>query len=263
MLIQVEPCNIGNQIFRLMFAEHIRQRLPGSTVTGYRMPEFGLVSEGVGSDKLLRTGHKHQIDIDALLAERSQGYDGLLIDCYAQRLEYFEPQRAEMAAALSSSVAGHATRDDEIVINIRAGEILRGIHPDYMPLPISFYRRLVDETGLSPVFVGQVYDDPYSTALRKVFPRARFTKSAHWIEDFQTVRNATNIVVAVSSFSWLAAWLSSSAKAIHLPVAGFLNREQRPDVDLLPLNDSRYILHHFPVQKFTAAQDELDALIQA
>jgi hypothetical protein len=262
MKIVVEPCHIGNQIFRYMFAEHVRGHRPDSTITGYRMPEFGMVSQAGAMDALLRTGVKHKQDVPALLRQVDDGgYDGLLIDSCAQRLEYFETQREAMAAVLNSSVAGHPTTDDELVIGIRGGDILRGVHPDYMPLPFSFYRQLIADSGLKPAFVGQIGDDEYSHRLRAAFPSARFLASAAWIEDFQTVRNARHIVVAVSSFSWSAAWLSKTAETIHLPVAGFINPLQRPDLDLLPRHDPRYVFHEFPVQKFTASAKQMAAIV--
>src|SRR5690606_22869043 len=144
------------------------------------------------------------------------------------------------------------TSRSEFVINVRAAETLRGKHPDIMPLPVSYYQRLEMNTVLSPLFFGQVDNDVYAAAIRAVIPDARVVKSSHWIEDFQTVRNATNIAVAVSTFSWLAAWLSTSATTIHLPVAGIFNPQQRGDIDLLPKNDDRYIFHNFPVERYKA-----------
>jgi hypothetical protein len=81
-----------------------------------------------------------------------RGYSGILVDCYAQRLEYFERDRLFFEGLFRSDMKGHPTMDDELVINIRAGEILRAIHPDYSPLPISFFRELVKDTGMAPVF---------------------------------------------------------------------------------------------------------------
>lgn len=263
LVLHVEPCNPGNQLFRYMFAEHVRARRPGSGITGYQLPDFGLESDGAApSGRLLRTRRKHQLDVSALLRDADEGgYDGLLIDCYAQRLEYFEDRRDQFAQLFNPSTQGHRTTADELVINVRAGEILTGLHPDYMPLPVSFYRRLVRETGLAPAFVGQVDDDAYGAAIRAAFPDARYIASKHWIEDFQTVRNATNIVIGVSSFSWLAAWLSTTARTIHLPVAGFLNPNQRPDIDLLPKDDDRYVFHPFDPEKFAATPEQMARIL--
>lgn len=93
----------------------------------------------------------------------------------------------------------------ELVISIRAGKILDGIHRDYAVPPISFYRHLVAETGLKPVFVGQIGNDVYSRTIREAFPHATYVPSVSPIADFETLRRASNIVVSVSTFSMLAA----------------------------------------------------------
>jgi hypothetical protein len=122
-------------------------------------------------------------------------------------------------------------------------------------LPLAFYHRLVRETGLRPVFVGQVQDNWYTRALREQFPGARYL-SGGVVEDFQTMRGARNVVVAVSSFSWLAAWLSDRAQAIHLPAAGLFNPAQRDDIDLLRPGDPRWQVHRFAPGHFTASEEQ-------
>lgn len=113
------------------------------------------------------------------------------------------------------------------------------------------------ETGLKPVFTGQTGPSFYADALRRSFPEARFLRGNSWLDDFQTTRNAHNIVVSVSSFVWLAAWLSQTARRIYVPQLGLLNPEQRPDVDLVPRHDERFIHERFPVEKYTASREQL------
>ena len=264
MRIHVDPrgVGVGNQIFRFMFAAHLCARIPGSCITGYKMPEFGLDDAELPASDLLSIGPLHVIDVEALIKSAvAGGYPGILVDCWAQRLEYFEHDRLFFEGLFRSNVSGFPTGDDELVINVRAGEILRAVHPDYSPLPISFYRELISQSGLSPVFVGQIDDPLYGAALRSAFPEARFLKGAHWIEDFQTVRHATNIVTAISTFSWLAAWLSMSARRIILPIAGFLDPRQRPDVHLYPRSDCRYEFREIPVGKFVASKEQMEQLL--
>jgi hypothetical protein len=86
-------------------------------------------------------------------------------------------------------------------------------------------------------------------------------KGAHWIEDFQTVAYAKNIVTAISSFSWLAAWLSTTAQRIILPVAGFLDPHQRPEIDLHPTSDCRYEYRKLPLGKFVGSQEQIERLL--
>jgi hypothetical protein len=114
-----------------------------------------------------------------------------------------------------------------------------GLAWHYPLLPIAFYADLIEQTGLQPVFMGQLGDDPYCTALRSRFPGAIFLPTRGPLGDFETIRNSRHVVVSVSTFAWLAAWLSD-ADTIFQPLAGFFSPGQRPDIDLLALDDDRY-----------------------
>jgi hypothetical protein len=65
--------------------------------------------------------------------------------------------------------------------------------------------------------------------------------------DFETIRQSKNVVVGVSTYSWLAAWLSDSADNIYLTVNGLFNPMQASNVDLLPYGDARYKFFLFPI----------------
>jgi len=79
------------------------------------------------------------------------------------------------------------------------------------------------------------------------------------LADFERLRSARHVVTSVSSFAWLATWLSD-AQTIHVPVLGLLNPAQRPDVDLLPLDDPRYRFYRFPVRRWNGQQEDVDGL---
>lgn len=57
--------------------------------------------------------------------------------------------------------------------------------------------------------------------------------------DFERLRSAKHVCLSISSFSWLAAWLSSLAKTIHMPVAGIFD-PRRGVQSLIPGDDARY-----------------------
>lgn len=148
---------------------------------------------------------------------------------------------------------------DALLINVRGAEILGRGHADYGPLPVAYYRQLVEETGLTPVFLGQIGDDYASRLLRDSFPGAEFVPSRGPTADFAALRGAKNIAVSLSTFSWLAAWLSR-AERIFLPVAGQFNPQQRPDIDLLPLDDRRYHFRRFPIRRWSGSTEDVEAL---
>jgi hypothetical protein len=236
-----------------MFATHLSCAAGGWQICGCNLPEWGLkdsFEEMQDVKTALKTGRNHIIDVEALISKvNNEGIEYIQVDSYAMRIEYFVNKTDEFRR-LFTPPNDVLVNDDELAIHIRTGNILNGLHPDYAPLPLTFYHRLVFETALKPVFIGQIEDNWYGIALKDQFPNARFLSGSP-LHDFQTLRSAKNIVTAISSFSWLAAFLSNRAEIIHLPAAGILNPAQRPDIDLLPYSDNRYQFYSFPVCKYS------------
>jgi Glycosyl transferase family 11 len=264
--IRVQPGNLGNQMFRYMLAHHLADQVPGAQIVGYQMPDWGLCStvEVPPWRAPFVVPARHRIDIKAVLRRlATHENDGLDIYAYAQRLEYFGHNLARFRNLFDARVAGAPIGDDEIAVSIRAGDILAGIHPDYFPLPISFYRSLLAPLRLRPVFVGQLDDSWYEHALRDAFPDARFLTHDTACEDFQSLRHARHKVLAISTFSWLAGWLSAPDSIIHYPLAGLLNPSQRPQIDLAPLGDARYRFYVFPVWHYGGHAEDVAALLSA
>jgi hypothetical protein len=253
---------LANRMFRYMFAEFLSRKAGGVKVTGFSLPEWGLVSseQEVPTGRGIVTGRVHKVNINEIIeCIKSGKVDWVDVDCYAMRREYFYEWKEYFADTFTAE-RGQEIRDDEIAIHIRSGDIVDGLHADYTPLPLAFYHRVVFETGLKPVFVGQVTGNWYTDALRRQFPCARFVEGDR-LNDFQTMRGAKSTVIAVSSFSWLATFLSTEARQIHLPVAGLFNPKGRPDIDMLPIDDDRYHFHEFPAEKYVASDDQKAVLV--
>src|SRR5690606_25555023 len=151
--------------------------------------------------------------------------------------------------------------EDYLVVHVRGTDAIAGGHPNYLPVPLSWYAQLEAHTGLRLVFVGQLGEDPYSCALRARFSDAVFAPAQRWEDDFNLLRTSTHVAIAVSTFSWLAAWLSESARRVHVPVLGLLHPHARPDVDLLPLDDERYEFHMFDLLRWGDYEPTLNRLI--
>jgi len=248
---------LANQMFRYMFTEHLSRELGGLQIHGYHLPEWGLVCPGTNpcNGNSITTGRVHVVDVERIRTALASGAaDWVDVEAYAMRLEYFAREHTRWRTLFPYTKTAEVS-DSEILIHIRAGSIVDGIHSDYMPLPISFYRELIKSTGLRPVFVGELASNWYTDALRIAFQQARFI-SLDRIGDFQALRGAKHVVTAVSSFSWLATWLSENAAVIHLPLAGLLQPLQRPDIDLIPRADSRYVYHHFEPMDYNASESQ-------
>ena len=178
---------------------------------------------------------------------------------FGQRMENFLPPERYQSVFPSPFTTPMGYGPDYLVCPVRAEDILHGPNPDYVLTPVEFYRDIADLTGLIPVFIGQTHPNTYVNRIRAAFPKAIFrAPQDNPLVDFETIRQSSNVVLGVSTYSWLAAWLSHSADNIFLAVSGLFNPMQKPDVDLLPLGDPRYKFFLFPINYATPLDQHAD-----
>ncbi len=268
-IIQVSTMGaVGNRMIQYMAALSLAARVPDAQIMQIHLPEWGIQiappPAPIAGKRIVETP---VLPLDELAeALRSGAVECIDIRSYAQRMANFLPPDAYRGIFRTPSVRGAGP--GELLFNIRQGEILDARHPDYVLVPLDYYASLIETTGLAPVFAGQLEDSPYMAALRRRFRTARYVPSQGAVADFAFIRASCNIVPAISTFSWLAAWLSE-AEQVHLPVLGLFNPAQSPATDLLPLDDSRYRFtlfpHHYavPVAEFAAAHAAVRQLWRA
>lgn len=230
-------------MLQLMLAIELRNRaFTDVEIVGYHLPEWGLsapLSEASPGDRsLFLDGHSFDLD-KAACALRLGLVDTVVIRGWGMRLEYHRDPHpyAELFQVRDTPV--HRVGDSEILIHVRGEDVLTGYHRKYFPLPMSYYEFLIEKTGLGPVFIGQLDDNFYTELIHKRFPGARFVPPSSPVTDFETIRNARHVALSISSFSWLAAWISPSLENIHMPVCGIFH-PQHAKTMLLPVNDQRY-----------------------
>jgi hypothetical protein len=258
----VNAGDTGNRMFQYMFCRMLQYRVSNCVVYGYDMPMWDLVSsyDAPLPHDTMRVKGGHEMDVDAIVEFLRQGENrGLEFAGYAQRLEYYGQPDLMASFFHVPSRYRRLTGSDCLLIHVRAGDILSGSsNADYVPVPITFYESIVARTRLRPVFMGQLEPTWYTAALQKRFPTATFLPQSTALEDFALLNSAANIAIGVSTYSWLAAWLSPIARNIHVPVLGLLNRRQRPDINLLPLADDRYSFYEFPVRRWHASPEDVE-----
>ncbi|WP_158742210.1 hypothetical protein [Acidisphaera sp. L21] len=260
--IRIRPLgNLGNQMFQFMAAQTIASQVPGSVIANVDIPEWNLHYPDSSDDPTDRLVFDHRqevtqvsfVDPDALAAAlNAEAISRVELSHYCQNTGNLLPPAGYTAFFPFDGAVGGAG-PDELLINIRLGDIANAQHPDYVLLPIAFYRMLVAVTGLRPVFLGQLDDGAYLAALKAEFPDAVYLPSKGAIADFQFIRNSCNIVPCISTFSWCAAWLSQADRIIF-PVAGLFHPLQGRHAWLLPLDDARYSFYVFPIY-YSAPQD--------
>lgn len=267
MLIQVgRHWGLGNRMFRYAYARGLQALVPGAEVTGYDLPMFGLHADEApleGRVLHIAQGHRHSMQAVASLLNRGV-YDHVQLDGFFQRLEFY-PDREGFRRLFPPPLSGDlpCLGAAHVVINVRGAEVLGAAHPDYGPVPVCYFERVAERTGLTPVIMGQLGDDFYSDEIRRRFQGCTFLPSPSPAADFQVLSRAVNAIIGVSTFSWLACWMSDVAQVIHMPLKGLFNPLQRPDVDLVPFGDRRYCFHAFPVERWTASEAQRQGLLSS
>jgi hypothetical protein len=255
--------NLANKMFQYMGALTLASRIEGCTIVNVSIPEWEIQIPDDTQHELffenvdMWTWDPFRPHIEELsaLANRSESIQIMMAD-HLQRMEFLlPPSRYREIFPQQPNTSNHIT-DRDLLINIRTGDILEGV-PHYPLLPIAFYEEIVAKTGLNPVFVGQLDSSEYVDRLRRRFSEARFINSLGARADFDLIRSAKHIVVAISTFSWLAAWLSE-AKTIFLPLSGFLNPTHHREIDLLPIDDIRYRFYLFPLNYGLPEKESLE-----
>jgi hypothetical protein len=242
---------LANNMFLVMLAYELKRRVPSAEIFGLSLPEWGIQFESTQIVEPVMKIQRHKFDLDLAAYLLKSGLLGsLLIDGWGMRLNNF-PDIDFYRKIFITDLKAIEVSDKQILLHVRAEDIVTGIYQRYYPLPFSFYEKIIDTVGLQPVFIGQLDDSDYIIALRKKFSGAKFLPNNSPLVDFQTIRNAKNVAISVSSFAWLASWLSETLESIHFPVAGLydpLNLETL----LMPIDDERY---HFYDLKFPSLED--------
>ncbi|MGK7866805.1 hypothetical protein [Falsiroseomonas sp. E2-1-a20] len=253
---------LGNCMFEHLLARAILRRIPEMQLTGKSLPQWGIRPPRLPlpARHVKIAGNRVELERLAYLV-RSGLVQGIETTALGMRMEYLGEVEAVRQVFRSPATQPQRFPEGSLVISVRGAEILGGVHKDYRPVPIALYRRLVAETGLAPVFLGQLGEDAYSQALRAQFPAATFVPSRGAMEDFAALRAARHLVVSVSTFSWLACWLSE-AETIHLPILGLYHPRRRADIDLLPLTDPRYRFHLLPHDAWTGSAAEMATVLE-
>jgi FkbM family methyltransferase len=245
--------NLANKMFQYMGALTLASRIKDCTIVNVSIPEWGIdIPDDTqhefffdNADMWTWDPFRPHVEELCAMANQSQSIRIMMAD-HLQRMEFLMPPQSYNDIFPKDAHLAHEMTEEDLLINIRTGDILDGIPQHYPLLPISFYEDVVARTGLKPLFVGQLGDSEYVRQLKQRFSGAQFIDSQGARADFDLIRSAKNIVVAVSTFSWVAAWLSQ-AETIILPLSGFYNPAHHRELDLLPADDIRYRFFLFPL----------------
>ena len=240
---------LANQMIQLMVALKFRSLVPECRISNVQLADWGIEYPRIEGGEPVETQRSElRLDLyDWAQRMRSGKLRRAVFSCFGQRVEHFlHPAyyRSVFKAPRFDPPVGFDER--YLVCHVRAGGVLDGHAVNYTLTPVEFYAELVERTGLRPVFMGQTEPNEYTARLRERFPSAIFLDTREVIVDFETIRQSKNVAVGVSTFTWLAAWLSQ-ADRIFMTVSGLLNPMQYPLADFLPFGDPRYHFFLFPI----------------
>ncbi|CAN2231127.1 alpha-1,2-fucosyltransferase [Candidatus Planktophila versatilis] len=148
--------------------------------------------------------------------------------------------REDLIQILRSTLDFSGTANARNVIHVRGGDVFTGsplfrknkIHPDYTALPLNYYSEILKEAHEPWTFLMEPNTPKwYRKLLRKSFPKNHFRIGGCVKSDFEFLLSSQRIALAVSTFSWSAAFLGSQEE-IYFPSAGILSTQIRPDIDL-------------------------------
>ena len=264
----------GNRIFQWMLALYFQRHVPEAIIlcnTKDFLSNVGIELDQV--DDINIYGHrclvvdKHDVDIKNFLYHfQNDEKVTLLIKNLACRMDIFFPLRSyyrNMFISQSTRSMFYDGWDDSfLVINIRLEDILdKCVHPNYPPLPFHFYKWILQKTKLKPVFMGQLGDDRISNSLRSSFPEATFVCSQDAHTDFQRIRYSKHVLLSISTFAYLATFLSESCLSIHVPIYGFFDPEVRPDCRFVVEDpDNIYHYYHLPTLSWKATDEQISLI---
>lgn len=251
--------NIANRMIQHMAALAVQARVPHAVLAGVRLPEWGIdIPAAEITDPAWRIpSHRVELARSADLLARGE-IRSLVLLSYLQNVANLLPPDCYRRHYGRTGAAFVTFAENELVVSLRMNEVLSGFYPFYTLLPPAFYQDVVAQTGLAPVFFGQLTPSAYLDALRSTFPDARFVEGRGPEPDFEVLRSAPNLCLSISTFAWAAAFLGD-ARRIVMPVDGLFNPgtcgSLGDDIDLVPRADPRYEPWLFPVNYAVSAAE--------
>lgn len=153
----------------------------------------------------------------------AQYRDGMIPDIYLQSEKYFEKYKDEIKARYGSGI----TRISYVAIHVRRGDYVG--NDFYVDLfEDGYYERAASE------FPGQEFlifsDDPDWCHQQDIFKHYAISRNNSEIDDFNLMASCEGHIIANSSYSWWAAYVSPNKGKVVAPSKWFTDGEKRIDL---------------------------------
>ncbi len=186
----------------------------------------------------------HTIDLAGLRAGRYHGRQ-IVLEGWFMVYDYLRPALPKIRSWFrpGRSVAG-PVGDNHLVVHWRVGDYVRRRRP-WKVLPSWLVESAIDRRSWDKVYV--VTNAPDHPPIQRLVRRRGATIVAgSTLADFEFIRQASNIMLSTSSFSWWAAMLSNADQVIYPeiynwhPLTVFFPNAQIPAERLFPHDQPRF-----------------------
>lgn len=244
-LATVKHGRAGNNVFQLVDAYHLSKLQPIIELEAFAIEELQLPHIGDPNrvnriqrrDRAFSPSHA----VELIQRNSKETHDSVIYLDYLNISPELAKKERFFLRTLFESQLSQEPEAVKTVVHIRAGDIWRTyrnirrpIHPDYSPLPLDYYK-LVKERCENEIEVISEYGGPnwYRDALRKTINPVRESVARPLAEDFTSFLNCSNLVLSISTLSWMAS-LIGECKTIHYPKLGLFDPQRRGDLRFSP-----------------------------
>jgi hypothetical protein len=171
---------------------------------------------------------------DRLVVSGAYRGEPIILAGYYQDYRYYRGRRDFIARLLKAPPSPSEPGAHDIVLHFRGTDLA------WAQMPSSYYRWILDRERFERLVI--VTEDPGHQTVTGLLRRYPGEVRSHGaIEDFQFARAARRILMSVSTFGWMAAWLSA-ADRIYFPLGSpYPLFDRGGDRRLIVCDDARYV----------------------
>lgn len=156
----------------------------------------------------------------------------IILSGYYQDFRYYRGRKEFIRSLLKINPLLQNPGENDLVVNFRGTDLSDA------QMPFSFYKFLISRERFEKLWI--VTEDPHHTTVLKLLScYSGEVYSNGPISDFSFVMASKKIIMSVSTFCWMAAWLSNADK-IYFPLGSSYTGFGKHDKGLIVPDDRRY-----------------------
>ena len=239
-IVIVKSGRLGNNLFQFAFAKYLSDFYGGVPISNFEIPEIGLSESPDYKSHIAMwdgdhfSGHHFPLTDFELNSHRRV----IFTSAWGMRKEFFSDKRSYLLDFLPSNFLDTKEVEgrERVLCHIRGGDLWRSVfkrndlHQDYFPLPVSFYKQIMERSG-KPLHFLVERSTPYwyLRLLLSSLKGSTFQFSRDVFTDFRFLANANDLALSISTFSYMAGFLGNGN--IYMPIGGLFDPSIRPDIE--------------------------------